>query len=177
MSQVDQDPAGVDVSFGFEISAGISSLREEVRRLRRDVQRTRNEVPRDRREFLYGQPNNQFPAAGNLILACDGPQLGKLWDVRQILVAAPTMTTSPAGVAYVFSQPTAPLDLSSASCRDFTATAFPAKAGYGTGQFKMRPLMNLWVVIVGGTVGQTYVCYADVLEYSDTPMMQTTADV
>lgn len=177
---VGQEPSGLSVDFGVELLAGIGSYRDEVRKWRRDMQQRarRADVPRDRREIFYsGSANgNTFPASGNLFLVIDGPQYGMLWDVRQIVVGGPAATSTPPGTAYVFAQTAQPADMNLVSCRDFSLTPFPAKGFYGTGEFKMRPPMSLWVVIVGGTPGLAYSAYADIQEYPDTPLMATVAE-
>ena len=170
-----EEEQGFLAQFAFSFEAGIGDLRKELRGLRQDMRRARLEVPRDRRENFspLNTPNSQYPASGNMILEVDGPQMGMLWEVRQIIVAGPVITAAPAGTAYVFAQSTPPYDLSTAMCRDISLTPFPVKGFYSTGVFKVRPQANLYLVITGGTAGTSYVAYADVQEYPDTPLMAT----
>lgn len=175
MTMADSEPSGLLAQFGFEFNAGLSSLREEVRRMRRDMaNRARYETPRYARQTLYGAAgSNAYPAAGNLVMTCDGPQQGRLWDIRQIVVSGPTITTALPGTAYVFTQSSQPSDMSSAFCRDFSLTPFPVKGLYGNGQLRMASPMNIWVVITGGTPGASYSVYADIQDWPDTASMAT----
>lgn len=172
------DPHGLAAGFNFEL--GFHSLRSEVRELRKDLRsgqaRSRLEVPRDRREIFSGvAPNgsNAFPAAGNLILEVDGPQLGVIWEVKLIMVGGTTVNASPPGTAYVFACTAPPADLNLTMAKTISQTPFPVVGTWGTGVFKVRPPQNLYVVITGGTAGLAYAAVADINEYPDTPFMAT----
>jgi hypothetical protein len=169
------DEQGLLATVGFQISAGLGSLRDEMRKMRADLQRSRAQVPKDRREVFYpfNTPNSQYPAAGNLILAIDGPQLGELWEVRQIIVGGSIVTQTPNGTAYVLTGIGITPDLSLAAARDVSLTPFPVKGFYSTGVFKLRPQEGIFIVITGGTPGVTYAAYTDVQVFPLTPKMAT----
>lgn len=172
-SQDDDGGSGLFARVGVQLVASLGSVNDEIRKMRRDLARARADVPRDRRENFSAFPNNQFPAAGNLVLSLDGPTLGVLWEVRQITVGGAAATAAPAGTAYVFSGVSPPNDLSLVGLRGLTSGSLPQIATWGTGTFKVYRQQNLYVVIVGGTVGSTYAAYADIAEYPDTARMAT----
>lgn len=166
------EPAGLEAHLAFEL--GVSTLRDEIRKMRRDMARTVPVAPTDRRENLAGMPSNQVPASGTLVLYCDGPQIGRLWEVRQIVIGGAKVGDAVAGTAQLFVQVAPPNDLSLATCRDLNMTPLPFSRFYSTGQIKIHGRENLWVVITGGTVGQTITAYADINEYPETTKMATT---
>lgn len=166
---------GVEIDFHAELA-----LRDKrIAALQQQMNRARAAVPRDSRlQFSpINTPTSAYPAAGNLILFLDGPQQGKAWDVRQIIVGGIAANSAPAGTAYVFSCTASPLDLGLANAKDVSMTPFPVKGFYGTAQFRVQPPNNLYVVITGGTPGTYYSAVADVQEYDLTLLQQTVFEV
>jgi hypothetical protein len=142
-------------------------------------QQMRASVPRNRREILhpYGHSAATYPSSGNMILFVEGPQQGKLWDIRSVVVGGHLVTDTPAGTAYAMEQMSPSGDLPLSALRSGTLTPFPVVGTWGSGAWRMRWSQNLYVVITGGTTGTYYTAYADIQEFDDTPLMQTVFDV
>jgi hypothetical protein len=166
----------LDFDFHAEISALNNKLARQAGML---DQLARQSIPRFSRVNFTGPGGGttQYPAAGNLVLFADGPQPGKQWSVKQIIVGGVLVTATPAGVAYVFATTAQPTDLALSTARDFSLTPFPVKGFYGTEAFVIESPANLWVVITGGTPGTYYNAFADVVESDVTPLQSTSYEI
>lgn len=107
----------------------------------------------------YGVPaSGVFPASGNLLLPFGSPDQGTRWEVTGCVVGGTDLNVAAAGTAGLYvaayqAQP-APGGLSNAA--DY-ASFLPNIAFYGTRQLVVNDSEYAFLVIFGGTPGQTYV--------------------
>ena len=114
-------------------------------------QRLQNETPVQNNMAMSGV----FPASGNLVLALGTPDHGTYWEVQQITAGGTDVNVAAAGKAgvYVTGSPGA---IGLNNCRDI-AQSLPNVGFYGGRQLYVNDAEQVYVVIFGGTVGQTYV--------------------
>lgn len=145
----DSGGGGIGVDFFLQLGATLGSLAESMQ-AERD-HREENKPPSNEVVFAAGV----FPATGNLILDLGSVPLGRVWQVRRLIVGGVTVTTAAAGQAYAFAQGAAPSDLNLTNCVDIFAT-LPRGNTYGTHQLFLVATEHLFVVVTGGTAGQQY---------------------
>jgi hypothetical protein len=140
---------GIGVDFWLQLGATLGTLAEAA------------QAERDHRESQL-PPSNEvvfaagtFPASGNLILDLGSVPLGRVWQVRRIIVGGVSVLTAAAGQAFVFAQGAAPVDLNITNCVDIFLT-LPRGDTYGTHQLFLVATEHLFVVVNGGTPGQQY---------------------
>lgn len=145
----DSGGGGLSVDFFLDLGATLGSMAETMK------------ADRDERES-HLPPSNEvlfkagtFPAAGNLVLDLGSVPLGRVWQVRRLIVGGVTVTTTATGEAFAFAQGAAPADLNLTNCVDIFPT-LPAVSRYGTHQLFLIATEHLFVVVTAGTVGQQY---------------------
>lgn len=157
------------LSIGVEITAAIGRLHSEMRELRRDA-RLQNMLPHILRQTFWDASggNGVYATGVNLILSCDGPQQGKVWSIRRIaLGGAKANAAGLTGTAYGFVAPGPPLDLSLEGLFFVNTTWSPTPPTiFAKGGVPVNQGENVYVVIVGGTNGDTYGASIQVEEYS-----------
>lgn len=168
----DGDPAtpesggGPSLDLFLSVGASIGSLADEMR------------ADRDRRNAMSPPSNEQLFKAGvaatgkNLILDLGSVPLGRVWQIRRLIVGGVDVTTTAAGAAYAFKQGAPPSDLNLTNCVGIYATV-PAIEKFGTHQLFLLANAHLYVVVVGGTNLQQYAAAADVEDWEDTAFQST----
>ena len=146
----DSAGGGVGVDFFLQLGATLGDLAESMQAERHDRE-TRNLPPSNEVLFRAGV----FPATGNLTLDLGSVPLGRVWQVRRLIVGGVTVATAATGSAYAFAQGAAPSDLNLTNCVDIFTT-LPKGNTYGTHQLFLVATEHLFVVVVGGTPGQQY---------------------
>jgi hypothetical protein len=162
--------AKLDLQIG-RIDAGTDAVVSELQKLRREARLEPANVPIPPAVFTYqsGQPFVSQNGGTGIGVLLGGPEIGREWSVRQILVGGTTLTATPTGVAWILISPQPPNELSITSVADFTKEALPQNSFYGEREIYVPPNSNLWVVITGGTNGTQYVCMATVQEQAFAP--------
>lgn len=158
---------GVDFSIFLALGAELGTL---VDGMQADRDR------RDRQEPPGNQPlsaSGVAPASGVVTLDLGGAvPVGRVWQIRRLVVGGVTVTTTAAGAAYAFAQGAPPADLALPDCVDLFAT-LPAVNKYGTHQLFLLPGDHLWVVFVGATEGQQYAASARVEDWDEHNFLST----
>lgn len=145
----DSNNGGIGVDFFLQLGATLGSLAENAQAERHHRE---SRLPPSNEVVFAAAP---FPASGNLILDLGSVPLGRVWQVRRLIVGGIAVTTTAAGQAYVFAQGAAPTDLNLTNCVDIFLT-LPRGNTYGTHQLFMVATEHLFVVVTGGTPGQQY---------------------
>lgn len=99
---------------------------------------------------------------GYAVIQLNGPQIGRRWVVRCVLVGGLTWGTTAAGSAVLVVQSQAPstdMQPPLVNCNDQTGT-LPNKAFYGHGEVVVGQMQRLWLVVTGGTSTQVYAATA-----------------
>lgn len=150
--------AKLDLSLG-KLSAAGEATNRELAKLRREARTMPAIVPQPF-SFTYNNANSTVVPAqqGGSGVGCliGGPDVGRQWHVRSIMVGGTTLAATPTGVAWFLISPGVILDQSITSVADFTKTALPVNAFYGVGQFYVPPNSNVWCLITGGTNASVY---------------------
>jgi hypothetical protein len=143
------DGGGIGVDFFLQLGATLGTLAETMQADRED--KASKLPPTNEVVFAAGA----FPASGNLILDLGSVPLGRVWQVRRLIVGGVTVATAAAGQAYAFAQGATPVDLNLTNCVDIFTT-LPRGNTYGTHQLFLVATEHLFVVVTGGTPGQQY---------------------
>jgi hypothetical protein len=154
----DSEGGGVDVSFFVSLGATLGRLADTLQADRDDKADTM--PPSNEVVFAAGA----FPSSGNLVLDLGSVPLGRVWQVRRLIVGGVAVTTAAAGQAFAFAQGAAPSDLNITNCVDIFAS-LPKGNTYGTHQLFLVATEHLFVVVTGGTVGQQYAAAARVEDW------------
>jgi hypothetical protein len=141
---------GIGVDFWLKLGATLGTLAENAQ-AEREQRETKELPPSNEVIFRAGT----FPTSGNLILDLGSVPLGRVWQVRRIVVGGVSVIQPAAGAAYMFAQGAAPSDLNITNCVDIFAT-LPRGNTYGTHQLFLLATEHLYVVVTGGTPGQQY---------------------
>jgi hypothetical protein len=156
------DGGGVGVDFFLNLSATLGSLADTLSADREDREHERASHLPPSNEVLFKA--GVFPTTGNLVLDMGSVPLGRVWQVRRLIVGGVTVTTTATGAASVFAQGAAPSDLNLTNCVDIFAT-LPFVQRYGTHQLFLIATEHLFVVVTSGTVGQQYAAAARVEDW------------
>jgi len=169
----DGDPAaasdggsGFDFSIFVNLGAQLGTLADGLDADRKH--RASMTPPANEQLFAAGKA----PASGNLLLDLGSVPLGRVWQVRRLVVGGVDITTTAAGKAYAFTQGAPPADLNLTNCVDVFAT-LPALNKYGTHQLFLLASEHLWVVVAGGSSGQQYAASARVEDWDDQVFQST----
>lgn len=152
-------PAAPGPQAWFELSARLGELGTGVRQLVADTRQAR--VSPVMASLVKG---GDVPASGSVVIDMGAPAMGTRWTVKSMAVASAAGVTAPlAGqaawyvgnpAAYGPGEWAAPL-----------MTTLPAWNGVGADQMIVTPTNRLFVVITGGTAGQSAMARASILEY------------
>jgi hypothetical protein len=145
----DSDGGGIGVDFWLQLGASLGTLADAALA---DREKRESQLPPSN-EVIFRA--GTFPAAGNLVLDLGSVPLGRVWQVRRIVVGGVSVLTAAAGAAYVFAQGAPPVDVNITNCVDIFAT-LPRGNTYGTHQLFLLATEHLYVVVNGGTPGQQY---------------------
>lgn len=155
----DSDGPGVDFSFFVSLGASLDTLSSGL------------QDDRDRRASMR-PPGDQLiaragvaPASGTLLLDLGGSvPIGRVWQIRRLIIGGVAVTTAAEGAAYAFAQGAPPTDLILTDCVGMYPT-LPAIEKFGTHQLFMLEGERLWVAFVGATSGQQYAAAARVEDW------------
>lgn len=109
------------------------------------------------------------PTSGDLFLDLGGPNYGRVWEVRALVIGGLTFSTAAAGTAEVYQSSGQPTSRTLALLDD-QANALPSVAFYSAGQLRVRHPNHLWVVIHTPTASQAYQAGGSALDSPDIPL-------
>ena len=159
----------LDLGFGVELKASLDGLTASTTKLAAELaaaRRRAERLPTHNRAFGVATANS----AGACTLDLDGPQPGRYWLVRSIVVGGTGYEDAPAGSAavYVLIVPAgAVATAGTLQMRDNVAGALPQVAFYGSEQMLLHAREHLIVTITSGTSGQQYVAAATIEDWPD----------
>jgi hypothetical protein len=159
----DAPPSGPldEIKSGLKIWADVGltlgkNIDEQAKTWRQLMARLQHNTPVD---YGLGQAG-VYPATGDLLLNFGSPDLGFRWEVSSVVVGGADVNIAAAGSAglYVSASPPvagqpAPGGLTNLADR---ASALPNVGFYGTRQLVVNDQEYLFLIIFGGTPGQTY---------------------
>jgi hypothetical protein len=170
--------SGVDVQLSvgeltlealLDLKTGIGVLRDEITLL------IKAEYEYQQRGPLFVQLRASAAAdssADDLVLDLGGPAVGRIWEVRRLIVGGVTWDTTASGNAQIFilaNPPMLNIDPPLTELAD-QATTLPAKNFYSTGQFILRNPSRLIVLIDSPTASQVYAATGSVVDRPDVPV-------
>ena len=167
------DPAGsaggIDLSVFVSLGAQVGKLADGLAGDRK--RRESIEPPGDEPLFATGT----VPASGILVMDLGSVPLGRVWQVRRIVIGGPQAIATPAGVAFAFRQGAPPLDLNTSNVVDSWPSFAAGCQGstYGTHQLFLLASEHLWVVTSGATPGASWVASAQVEDWSEVSFQST----
>lgn len=120
------------------------------------------------------------PGSGNAAFGLGGPKVGRLWEIRRLLIGGALWSSTVAGTAeiYVTSAP-ASQALNSRNLADMvdqasgTTPPLPSKAFYSSGQLILRFPQELHIVLVSPTASTQYVASGAGYDMPDLPSIRT----
>jgi hypothetical protein len=145
----------LDVSVAAELTASLDGLGSSLGRLNKNLERAQQ---------AFDHAPSATPIAGQgatgtsgaCMINCGGPNLGRIWQVRNLVLGGAGLT---AGIAYIYALGAPPLTtpLQIAGMKDtITFATFPVRSTfYSTRQFVVLPLEQLFVVVTGATHTKT----------------------
>lgn len=132
----------------------IGNLSEEVKELKKRLTQLQVDMPVS---YVGTCPTPSATFAMDL----GGPNEGRWWQVRSIVIGGSDITQTPTGVGWVVVMNSAPsANPPLFATRDWTKAALPQVAFYGSHELIVEPQEELWVVITGGTAGVQYTANA-----------------
>jgi hypothetical protein len=164
----EESPGGLDLSVFVALGAQLGTLTDGL------------QADRARRESMQPPSNEQLfksgvvPASGVLTLDLGSVPLGRVWQVRRLIVGGVKVTTSAAGEAYAFAQGAPPTDLATTDCVDIFSS-LPQGNTYGTHQLFLLASEHLWVVFSGASADQQYAASARVEDWAEAAYQSTFA--
>jgi hypothetical protein len=96
----------------------------------------------------------------------NSPDVGRVWEVRRIVIGGLAINTVAAGSAYVFKQGAPPTDLNTVNAVA-SYTTMPATQLFGTHQFFVNQSEGIWLAVVGATAAQQLVVSMQVEDWAD----------
>jgi hypothetical protein len=151
-----------DIRSGFKAWANLAvSIGSSLDRIDKTWRKIYERVQRNTPVDYGGATSGVFPASGVLNLILGTPDSGTRWEVMQVFVGGVDEDTTATGTAGLYVG-APPISANSRAPGGSTALAdraaqLPNPAFYGTRQLVVNDQEYLFVVVVGGTVGQTYV--------------------
>lgn len=125
---------------------------------------------------LNGAANLPSGTPGPTSIDLGGPQYGRVWEVRAVIIGGITWATTVAGVAQLVPSPTCPsAAVPVGMCQDVIST-LPASKFYSSGQFRVVHPNHVFVLIVGGTASTVYTVGGDALDLPAVPLRGYTAE-
>lgn len=173
----DGSDSGLDLSFFVSLGASLGSLADSMKR---------TQDRRDRRAGLAPQDHQvsrdkTLPSTGKGLIDLGSVPVGRVWQIRRIVIGGVTATADPAGKAFVIAQGAPPS--TTAPLTDNVVDSFPSfKTGcqgatYGTHQLFLTSPEHLWVVILGGATGVQWTASARIEDYDAETYYSTYNDV
>lgn len=168
----DTGGAGFDFSFLVGLGVSIGSLVDGLEADRRH--RESMEPPGDEPLFAQGT----VPSSGVLVMDLGSVPLGRVWQVRRIVIGGPQATDAPAGSAFAFRQGAPPSDLNTSNMVDSWPSFSTGAQGstYGTHQLFLRASEHLYVVTSGASNGVRWVASAQVEDWSEATFRSSFAE-
>ena len=159
----DDKGAGLDLSIFGEIALNLRSLADSSKRDQDRKDKLAACIPSDEQISAAGK----FPASGNLVLDLGSVPVGRVWQVRRIIVGGTIVTTELAGSAYAFVQGAPPVDLNTLNCVDIWPSFSTGAQGstYSTHTLWLPERAHLWIVFVGAASGAQCVASAQVEDF------------
>lgn len=163
---------GLDLSVFVSLGAQLGTLTDGLAADRE--RRNSMESPGD--EPLFGQ--GTVPDSGILVMDLGSVPLGRVWQVRRIVIGGPQVTNTPTGSAFAFRQGAPPSDLNTSNMIDSWPSFSTGAQGstYGTHQLFLTPSEHLFVVATGATPGAKWVASAQVEDWSEATFRSTFAE-
>lgn len=163
---------GLDLSFFVTLGATLGTLADGLAADR--DRRAAMEMPGDEPLFAQGT----VPVSGILIMDLGSVPLGRVWQVRRIVIGGPQANDALTGVAFAFRQGAPPADLNTSNVVDsWTSFATGAQGStYGTHQLFLRASEHLFVVTSGATSGVRWVASAQVEDWAEATFQSTFAE-
>jgi hypothetical protein len=166
----------MDDSTSLSLFAG---LKLSIDGLTEEMARTRNAFAYQNEKLQLNQPvdadfsvSAAVPSGGGLIaMDCGGPQNGRVWLLRVIVIGGIKWSTTASGSAQLYGSATSPIDTSGtltanlAQLKDGSASTLPFPAFYSNRQVEVQFPEHLWVVITSGTASQTYTASGSVEDW------------
>ncbi len=154
---------GLDLSVFVSLGARLGTLADELTADR--ARRESMEPPGDEPLFAQGA----VPASGILVMDLGSVPLGRVWQVRRIVIGGPQANATPAGVAFAFRQGAPPADLNTSNVVDSWPSFSTGAQGstYGTHQLFLRASEHLFVVVTAATPTDWWVASAQVEDWSE----------
>jgi hypothetical protein len=111
--------------------------------------------------------NALYPSSGNLILDLGSCPIGRVWQIRRIVIGGLKCTDTPTGSAFLFVQGNPPADLNTSGVVDSWPSFAQGAQGstYGAHELWMEGGDHLFVVITGGTSTNPWTAKAKVEDY------------
>jgi hypothetical protein len=159
----DSKGAGLDLSIFGEIALHLKSLADSTQRDQDRRDRLAAAIPSDEQLSVAGV----FPASGNLILDLGSVPVGRVWQVRRIILGGTKVTTTGTGTAYAFAQGAAPVDLNTLNAVDIWSSFSTGAQGstYSTHTLWLPERAHLWIAFVGMASGMQCVASAQVEDF------------
>jgi hypothetical protein len=163
---------GLDLSFFISLGATFGNLADEMAADRE--RRASMEPPGDEPLFAQGT----VPASGILVMDLGSVPLGRVWQVRRIVIGGPQANDTPSGSAFAFRQGAPPSDLNTSNMVDSWPSFTTGAQGstYGTHQLFLKGGEHLFVVTSGASSGVRWVCSAQVEDWSEANFRSTFAE-
>lgn len=158
---------GLNASFFVSLGASVGELADGLAadRARRDAR----QIPGD--ASLFGSVT--IPTGGTSgTVDLGSVPLGRVWQIRRLILGGAKVTSTPAGVGYAFAQGAPPTDLGITNCVDIFTT-FPQGNTYGTHQLFLLPSEHLYVVFSGATAGTQYSAAARIEDWAQDDFFST----
>ncbi len=154
---------GLDLSVFVSLGATLGTLADGLAADRHH--RESMEPPGDEPLFAQGV----VPSSGILVMDLGSVPLGRVWQVRRIVIGGPQAIDTPAGVAFAFRQGAPPSDLNTSNVVDSWPSFSDGAQGstYGTHQLWLLASEHLYVVTSGATNGDRWVASAQVEDWSE----------
>lgn len=168
-------PVGVGADADLEVQVGplhaVFDLAAQVGNLAQQVQRQQDRLD----ELARNTPGDPTltaaaisAASGALSIRIGGPQLGRVWQIRRLMVGGTQVTSTVAGTVYVFRAPNDPSnDLATANLIDIASLPMPQPAFYGTHQAILHHGDHVWFYINNPTATTQYVVSMQVEDWAE----------
>jgi hypothetical protein len=164
-SPLDDLRSGLKVWADLGVSIG-SAVEQQTRNMNSLLAKLERWTPVDYVAIASGV----FPASGNLVLNLGSPDQGTYWEVMSCAAGGTDVNVTAAGTGGLYVSGFTPTTGTTASAGMTglvdRASSFPNVAFYGTRQLLVQDQEYLYLVIFGGTPGQTYVANANVTVYN-----------
>ncbi len=150
-------------SIALSINSTAKTLKAQERARRREM----NQRMADQPVYRDFAQNLKCPASGVMVFQCGGPDVGRIWHVKRLVVGGLTLATAAAGTAEAYAGgyvsdtvgiPTSISDLHDATILiSSPQTNLPNIGNYDAGQFTVMARAQVLGVVRGGTQNQIYV--------------------